>query len=80
MATKEEKVKPIEKKYFSIVVECQVPATLSFKVLAESPEQALEMINKASPIDFKPKISKRRLLQAKVLYYGYSTIIMTKKF
>lgn len=56
--------KPLPKYYFDIVVEGTVPVILTFKVLTETPEQALEMYQKQknflAPSDVKYKLTHRK--------------------
>ncbi len=47
-------IKP-QPKYYSIELEAMVPATLKYRILANSPEEALEGILKSQPIQ-QPKL------------------------
>ena len=77
---KEQELKSKEKKYYKVTVECLVPATLTFKVYAESAEKALEEFSKGSPNDFKPQVAKRKNIKASVYEYGYSNLLAAKNY
>lgn len=66
------------KKYFDVKVECTLPATVTFRVLAESPEQALELSKRASPTSVKYVLPKRRDIKAIVYDAGTVLIRFTK--
>lgn len=72
--------KPKTKKNYIIKLEVMVPAVLHFKILASSPEEALEQINKLAPIQIKPDIKRRRNLKATVCESGYSSILHRKTY
>lgn len=76
----EKEAKKIEKKYFKVVVECNLPATVTYKVLAESPEKALEMIKNQSPIAVKYHLPKKMNLKATIYDFGTTIIKLIKKF
>lgn len=72
---------PPEKHYYSVSLEALVPTTLTYRVLAETPEQALELIKNA-PLATAPKLQLARLrkLKASVYLSGTSIIKLTKSF
>jgi hypothetical protein len=52
---------PIKAKlYYDVKVECMLPATLTFRVLAETPEQAAELIRGMNPIGVKHRLIGRK--------------------
>jgi hypothetical protein len=63
-----------DKKYYDVKVECMLPATLIYRVLAESPEQAAEMTKTMSPTGVKHKLIGRREMKL-VVYDSGSTLI-----
>lgn len=76
--------KPKEKKYYSVKLEGQVPVELHFKVLAESPEEAAEIVSKnpLPPLARAPRpiLPRLRRLKATVYRYGTTTIDYIKNF
>lgn len=65
--------KPIIKKNYDIKISCNVPAVIHYTVLAESPEEALQILKKSRPIpkSIKYELEKRKELKATV--YDYMT-------
>lgn len=63
-----------EKKYYDVRIECMLPATLTYKVLAETPEQAADMIKNMSPVGVKHRLIGRKELKLTVVDAG-STMI-----
>lgn len=71
---------PPPKKYYDVKLEVTLPATITYRVLAESPEAAVELINNQPPMHVKHVLNKKRNLKA-VVYDGGSTLIrFTKKY
>lgn len=64
-------VKKIEKKYYDIKINCNVPAVIHYTILAESPEKALSEIKKSRPKNIKYEFEKR--IESKVVVYDYMT-------
>lgn len=86
----EEKAKPIKKEakkpelpkpkyYYDVKVECMLPATLTYKVLAEDPNQAVELIRGRSPNAVQHKLHGRKELMLKVYDAGGSMMRLMKK-
>lgn len=76
---------PPAKQYYTVKMEITAPATLEYKILAESPEQALEIATKASPGQFlvsppKPNLSRMKKLKANIYLAGTTLIKLTKNF
>ena len=67
-----------EKKYFDVKVECLLPATLTYRVLAEDAEQAVLLIKSATPNHVKHKLIGRKELKI-LVYDSGSTIIRFMK-
>lgn len=79
MKNKPEKIKIQEKKYYDVKVEVTLPATLTYRILAETPEQALDLIKNQSPVQVKHKLAGRKELKATVFDAGSSMIRFIKK-
>lgn len=70
---------PIKQKYyFDLRLECMLPATLHYKVLAESAEQAAELIKGLSPNGVKHKLIGKRDIKLTVYDSGSSIIRFIK--
>lgn len=86
-AVKEEKKKKVAKSAipkklpYTVKVEVMAPVELTYRVWAENPEQAVEMLRygmiSAPP---KPILSKQRRIKATVYKYGTVMIEFIKKF
>jgi hypothetical protein len=71
----EEKAKlPPPKFYFDVKVECMLPATLTYRVLAEDARQAAELIKGQSPTQVKHKLIGRKEIKLTVYDAGSSMI------
>lgn len=57
---------PKPKYYYDVKVECMLPATLTYRVLAESPQQAAELIKGKSPNAVSHKLQGRKELVLRV--------------
>src|ERR1700743_414687 len=70
-----------EKQYYNILLETLIPTTLTYRVLAESPEEALDMI-KTAPLSGPPKLQfpKLKKIKASIFLSGTSIIKLTKNF
>jgi hypothetical protein len=64
------KTLPKLKYYYDVKVECMLPATLTYKVLAESPEQAATLVKNLSPNSVKHKLAGRKELKLMVYDAG----------
>lgn len=73
---KEEKPKV----YFDVKVECMLPATLTYRVLAEDAEQAATMIKNLSPNHIKHKLMGRKEIKLSVYDSGTTLIRFIKNF
>lgn len=69
-------IKP--KLYYDVKVECMLPATLTFRVLAEDPEQAADLIRGASPVGVKHRLVGRKDIKLSV-YDAGSTMLRWMK-
>ena len=74
--------KPKQKKYYRVKVEGLAPVIINYRVLAGSPEDALEMTEKVdyTKMDGMPKPDLRQLKKKKSVVYlhGTSTILGQK--
>ncbi len=76
------KEKQKEKRYYDVKVNCTIPAIMVFRVLAESPEEALELVDKhkEQPKSIKYEPIKRRNIKAKVCDSGTVVIKHVKNY
>jgi len=65
---KSPEIKP--KFYYDVKVECMLPATLTFRILAEDPQQAADLIRGQSPIGVKHRLIGRKDLKLSVYDAG----------
>jgi hypothetical protein len=66
---------PIKPKlYYDVKVETMLPATLTFRVLAEDPQQAAELIKGMSPVGVHHRLAGRRDKKLTVYEAGSSMI------
>ena len=70
--SKEEKKGPPEKQYYSVQVEAMIPATLRYRILAESPEQAVELSLRTAPQE-PPKFKLHQMRRKAVRVYSWGT-------
>lgn len=69
---------PRPKYYYDVKVECMLPATLTYRILAEDPQQAAELIRGRSPNSVQHKLIGRKELVLKV-YDASSTMMRLMK-
>lgn len=79
---KEKKIPIVKPKfYYDIKIECLLPSTITYRVYAEDPQQAAEMISKhQSPIGVKYQLTKRRDLKLLVFDAGCSMLRWMKLY
>lgn len=70
----------IEKKYYDVKVECMIPATLTFRILAEDPVQAAELIKGASPRSVQHRLVGRKDIKLSVYEAGTTMLKWMKNF
>lgn len=70
---------PPEKRYYDVKIECMLPATLTYRILAEDAVQAAELIKGRSPNSVQHKLIGRRELMLKVYDSGCLMIRHMKK-
>lgn len=70
---------PPEKKYYDVKVECLLPATLTYRVLAEDAQQAADLIRGMSPNSVKHKLIGRKEIMLRVYDAGSSMMKFVKK-
>jgi hypothetical protein len=71
----------MEKKvYFDVVLDALVPCQIKYRVLAESPEDALEEIKRASPMGVKPILNMKKNRVATIYKGGSSLIEFIKRW
>lgn len=69
---------PKPKYYYDVKVECMLPATLTYRVLAEDPLQAAELIKGQSPTGVQHKLIGRKELKL-IVYDAGCTFIKFMK-
>lgn len=74
----EDKLKPKPKFYFDVKVECLLPATLTYRVLAEDAQQAADLIKGTQPNSVQHRLIGRKELKLTV-YDAGSTFIKWMK-
>lgn len=72
--------KPKEKKYFTVKVEAHVPATITYRVFAETEEDAIKQIDRQAPTHFQPKINLGKKIKISVYNSGSNIIRLVKNF
>jgi hypothetical protein len=74
-------IKKAEKQFYTIEVEAWTKSTLKYKVLAESPEEAVELIDKSAMLNPPlTKVNGMKKISAKVYKYGTNMIKLIKNF
>jgi hypothetical protein len=69
---------PKPKYYYDVKIECMLPATLLYRVLAEDPQQASMMIKGLSPTGVKYRLPGRKEIKM-MIYDAGSTMIRLVK-
>lgn len=75
---KKKAAQPKPKYYYDVKVECMLPATLIYRVHAETPEQASEMVKHLTPTGVKHRLNGRKNLKLTVYDAGGSMIRFVK--
>jgi hypothetical protein len=78
MTNKDQKL-PKPKFYYDVKVEVMLPATLTYKILAEDATQAVELIKGKQPNSINHKLIGRKELRLKVYDAGSSMIRLIKE-
>ena len=73
-----EKLKPKSKFYYDVKIECMLPATLTYRVLAEDPQQASLMVKGLTPTGVRHRLIGRKELKLMVYDAGSSMIRFIK--
>jgi hypothetical protein len=69
---------PKPKYYYDVKVECMLPAVLTYRILAETPEQAAELVKGQQPNSVQHKLIGRKEIVLRV-YDASSTMIRFMK-
>jgi hypothetical protein len=76
---KKEAAKAIkEKHYYDVKVECMLPATVTYRILAEDPVQAAELIKGQSPVGVKHRLAGKKDIKLTVYDASSSMIRFVK--
>lgn len=70
---------PKPKYYYDVKVECMLPATLTYRILAEDPQQAAELIRGQQPISVHHKLIGRKEMMLRVYDAGSSMMRFMRK-
>jgi len=65
---------PKEKFYFDVKVDVLLPGTITYRILAETPEQAVELIKGKSPNNVQYKLAGKR--DIKIMVYNASSTLL----
>ena len=68
----------VPKYYYDVKVECMLPATLTYRVLAEDAKQASELIRGASPVGVKHRLIGKKDIKMSVYRAGSSMLEWAK--
>lgn len=77
---KKYKEKQIIKQYYEVKLEAMLPATVIYRILAETPEEAADLIKYHKPVSIQPRLIGKKDLHLKVYYAGQCVIKFIKKF
>lgn len=70
-----------KEQYYNITVEALIPATITYKILATSGEEAiLKIAGGTKPADIKYNYLRRKVIIAKAYEYGSLMIKFIKRF
>ena len=70
-------IKQLEKQNFDIKLECLLPATLTYRILAETPEEALQLIRNIQPLNVKYRLAGKKNIKATIYKAGQNIILYT---
>lgn len=70
---------PKPKYYYDVKVECMLPAVLTYRILAETPEQAAELIRGQQPNSVQHKLIGRKEMVLRVFDASSTMIRFMKK-
>lgn len=79
MTKDKDKEKPKPKFYYDVKVEVMLPATLTYRVLAEDATQAANMIKNMQPNSVQHKLIGRKEIKLKVYDAGSSMMRFVKE-
>jgi hypothetical protein len=77
MPKKEKQEKSKEKKFYTVEVECIIPATVRYRIMVDEGEYdkaALECVNSVPAAPPKLQLAKMKRLSAKVYEYGTNMV------
>lgn len=79
----EEQAKKPDKQYYTVKVEANAPISLTYRVLAESPEEAFELVAKGKgklSEPPKPNLSRIKKIKAVVYQAGNLLVRLSRNF
>jgi hypothetical protein len=74
------KVVPVEKIWYDVKIEALLPATLIYRVLAENPQQAAELIKGKSPTQVQHRLAGAKNLALRIYNSGSTMLQFLKRF
>jgi hypothetical protein len=78
---KEGAAKKAEKQFYTVEVDAWTKSTLKYKIFAETPEDAIKLIDKSQLLNAPvTKINGMKKISAKVYQYGNNIIKLIQKF
>ena len=77
---KKKTIIPKAKSYYDVKVECLVPTMLTYRVLADDEQEALELIGKKPPTQMKPNLLLKKIIKATVYIAGSSMVKLVKNY
>jgi len=83
MQKKEKQEKSIDKKFYTVEVECLIPAIVKYRIMVDEGEYdkaALESVKAVPAAPPKLQLAKMKRLSAKVYEYGTNVIKHIRKF
>lgn len=78
MAKQDKNSTIVEKHYYDVKVECMLPATVTYRVLAEDAAQAASLIKGMSPVGVKHRLIGKKDLKLSVYKAGSSMLEWAK--
>jgi hypothetical protein len=74
------KEKPKQKKYYDVKVEALTTTHITYRILADDENDALEQIKKKTPTSIRPIVSLKNIIKASVYESGSSILRLIKNY
>jgi len=70
-----------KKQYYTVKLEALIPSTVKYRILAESPEEAVKLLDKTNPLERPiPQLNRMRKSVARVYLWGTNMLQHIKRF